>query len=103
MSVFSNIVKGLNEAIQHEKGQLKAKRHVIMVKPLPNYKAKDIKNIRVKLKLSQSTFAQIVGVSHKTIEAWESGINTPSGPSQRILELLDKKGADVVRDYVISK
>lgn len=103
MTVFDNIVKGLNEAIQHEKGQLKATRHFIMVKPLPNYKAKDIKNIRVKLKLPQSTFAQIVGVSHKTIEAWESGRNIPNGPSQRILELLDKKGADVVRDYVISR
>ncbi|MCL5058308.1 MAG: helix-turn-helix domain-containing protein [Actinobacteria bacterium] len=103
MTVFNNIVKGLNEAIQYEKGLLKGKRHVVMVKPLPGYKANDIKNIRVKLKLPQSTFAQIIGVSPKTIEAWESGRNVPNGPSQRVLELLDKKGADVVKDYVISR
>lgn len=103
MSMFDNIVRGLNEAIQYEKGQIKAKSHLLMIKPLPNYKAKDIKNIRVKLKLPQSTFAQIVGVSPKTVEAWESGINIPNGPSQRILELLDKKGADVIKDYVISR
>lgn len=98
----NNIVKGLNEAIQYEKGLLKGKRHVVMVKSLPDYKAEDIRNIRVKLKLSQSTFAQIIGVSQKTIEAWEVGRNIPNGPSQRMLELLDQKGTDFVMYYVNS-
>ncbi|MCL6479063.1 MAG: helix-turn-helix domain-containing protein [Peptococcaceae bacterium] len=67
------------------------------------YKAQDVKRIRLSLKLSQSAFAGIVGVSQKTIEAWESGRNIPNGSSQRMLELLDKKGSNIVREYIVSK
>ncbi len=36
-------------------------------------------------------FAQYLGVSPKTVEAWEAGKNKPSGSSSRLLELLDEK------------
>jgi len=104
MAVYDSIIKGLNEAIEYERGNLKGiKRHIVKILPLPKYKAQDVKRIRLGLKLSQSAFAGIVGVSQKTIEAWESGRNIPNGPSQRMLELLDKKGSNIVREYIVSK
>ncbi len=103
MNAYSSIIKGLKEAIDHEKGGLKGvKRHVVAVKPLIIYKDKEIKNIRAKLDLTQSAFANIIGVSQKAVEKWESGKNIPQGPAQRMLELLDKEPA-ITEKYLIPK
>ncbi|NLI13480.1 MAG: helix-turn-helix domain-containing protein [Peptococcaceae bacterium] len=84
MNAYSSIIKGLQEAVEYEKGNLKGvKKHVVTVKALPVYKAKEIKKIRTKLDLSQSAFANIIGVSKKAVEAWEAGVNIPQGPAQR--------------------
>ncbi len=103
MNAYSSIIKGLKEAIDHEKSGLKCvKRHVVAVKPLIIYKDKEIKNIRAKLDLTQSAFANIIGVSQKAVEKWESGKNIPQGPAQRMLELLDKEPA-ITEKYLIPK
>jgi len=103
MNVYSSIMNGLKEAIEYEKGDLKGvKRHIVSVKPLTVYKANEIKKIRANLELSQSVFANIIGVSKKAVEAWESGKNTPQGPAQRMLELLDKDPA-ITDKYLMPK
>ena len=103
MNVYSSIINGLKEAIEYEKGDLKGvKRHIISVKPLTVYKANEIKKIRANLDLSQSVFANIIGVSKKAVEAWESGKNIPQGPAQRMLELLDKDPA-ITDKYLMPK
>ena len=91
-NIFDSIVTGLNEAIDYEKGKLmqKVKPRVISIEPIPHYKAKQIKLIRNKLNLTQEVFAKVLGVSIKTVEAWEAGKNIPNGPAQRILALLSK-------------
>lgn len=104
MSIHDSIIKGLTEAVEYERGQLKGvKRHIEKISPLPSYKAQEIKRIRSKLRLSQNTFASIMGVSKKTVEAWESGRNIPQGPSQRMMELIDKNGLNMVKNYILSK
>ena len=54
------------------------------------------------MELSQSVFANIIGVSKKAVEAWESGKNIPQGPAQRMLELLDKDPA-ITDKYLMPK
>ncbi len=94
MSEYKSIIKSLNEAIDYEKGKLKGvRKRKIEIAPLLNFTNQDIKEIRNNLNLSQKTFADLMGVSIKTIEAWESGKNTPSGPAQRILELIKENNA----------
>jgi len=44
-----------------------------------------------------------IGVSSKTVEAWESRRNIPNGPSQRMIELLEKNGPSLVNNYVLSE
>jgi putative transcriptional regulator len=91
MKAFDDIMEGLNQAIEYEKGNLQSVwKRIIKVSPLPRYEADDIKRIRNTLKLSQSVFASIIGVSVKTVEAWESGRNIPEGPAQRMLQLIEK-------------
>ena len=50
------------------------------------YTAEEIKWTRERLRVSQAVFAQLLGVSIKSVEAWESGTNPPPGPVNRLLE-----------------
>ena len=88
MSVYESIMRGLNEAVEYEKGNLKARTVKVSVAPLPNMESTDVKNIRLSLDMTQVIFAAVMGVFVKTVEAWESGINTPSGTARRMLSLL---------------
>lgn len=90
MSVYDSIIKGLNEAIEYEQGNNDIARVMIRstVVPVPDIASSEIKNIRVSLNMTQRMFADIMGVSKKTVEAWESGVNTPSGVARRMLSML---------------
>ncbi len=88
--VFNSILTGLNQALEYEKGLLPSvKRRRVTISPLPEYKAEKIKAIRNTLNLSQMIFAEAIGVSIKTVEAWESGRNKPQGPALRMLQVLE--------------
>ena len=39
--------------------------------------------------MSQRLFASYLGVSVKTVEAWENGTNHPSGSAKRLISLLE--------------
>lgn len=52
-------------------------------------KAKDVKRIRAKLKLSQSQFADLLGLSVRTVQDWEYGRNSPGAPAAALLRLAD--------------
>lgn len=66
------------------------------IAPARKFTGEDVRSIRQKNHLTQSILAKYLCVSKKTIEAWESGRNTPSGPSSRLLELLDRQVVSIV-------
>ena len=47
--------------------------------------------IRAKLKLSQSAFAGLMGVSLRTVQDWEQGRRKPSGPAEALLRIAEQK------------
>lgn len=65
------------------------------VTPIRVFTAEDIKKLRKKTRTTQGFLANWLGVSKKTIQAWESGRNTPNGTSARLLSLLDKGIVDI--------
>lgn len=87
MSLFDDIKTGLNEAIEYEKGNLKAKTTTISIEPVERFTSSEIKAIRNNTSLTQNMFAKYMGVSVKTVEAWESGRNHPDGAACRLLYL----------------
>ena len=88
--VFDSILSGLNEALEDAKKETPAlKRHRNTIIPLKVYEANDIKKIRTSTGLSQKYFASYMGVSIKTVEAWEASINQPSGSSSRLLHMME--------------
>ena len=79
MGVFDDIKKGLEQAIDYEKGDLKAKTTTLSITPVDRFIPSEIKQIRTSTGLTQVLFAMFLGVSVKTVEAWESGRNHPEG------------------------
>ena len=87
MSLFEEIKEGLNQAIEYEKGNLKAKKTIRTIKPLERFTSSEIKEIRASTGLTQVLFAQYMGVSVKTVESWEAGTNHPDGAACRLLSI----------------
>jgi putative transcriptional regulator len=88
MSVFESIMQGLNEAVEYQQGKINPGKTRLAVKPVAAFNTDDIKRIRQKTGLSQMMFAGSLGVSPKTVEAWENGRNRPEGASRRLLEIV---------------
>ena len=74
VDVFSGIMAGLGEALAYEKGSAKAAT-IARKRSLPDVQ---VAEIRKSLNMSQKSFAAILGVSTRTVEAWEAGRVTPS-------------------------
>ena len=55
-----------------------------MILPVKEYSGKEIRDIRTKAGMTQSVFASYMGVSIKTVEAWEGGRTHPTGPVFRL-------------------
>lgn len=88
---FDILSAALDEAILDAKSGnkiLNSETVSIEIEPLVEYSADTIKDIRKRTGLTQALFAKWIGVSTRTVEAWEAGRNKPSGPSSRLLGLL---------------
>jgi putative transcriptional regulator len=64
--------------------------------PIPPYDSLRIRALRDRFKLSQSVLASVLNTSLSTVRQWEIGHKHPSGPSQKLLDLLDRKGLDAL-------
>ncbi|HEX2947643.1 MAG TPA: helix-turn-helix domain-containing protein [Clostridia bacterium] len=99
MNFAESLKESLKEAVSHAKGEIRLRSFIRSNIPvLPNIQGDEIKKIRESLDCSQSIFAEILGVSKKTVEYWEAGKNTPNGPAQRLLALMKNKETDFVKD-----
>ena len=77
----------------------KTRKQTIHVIPIESFDSNDIKSIRIKHHLTQTVLAEILGVSARTVEAWELGINVPSGPARRMLSLIKDDESFIERYY----
>lgn len=87
-SLYEDLKQGLQEAIDYEKGDGKAKTVTYVIEPVKRYNNKEIRTIRNSAHMTQTVFADYMGVSKKTVEAWECGRIHPSGPACRLMYLL---------------
>jgi putative transcriptional regulator len=68
----------------------------LCLEPTPEFTAKDVTRIRAKSRASQGVFAAYLNVGKTTVAAWEQGTKKPSGAASKLLELVDRKGLDVL-------
>ena len=64
--------------------------------PVPEYSSRKIQTLRARHKLSQAVLATVLNTSLSTVRQWEIGKKHPSGPSQKLLNLLDRKGLEAL-------
>jgi len=68
------------------------KYDALCLEPVPQYQSEQIRALRESLKLSQAVLAAVLNTSISTVRKWEVGDKHPSGPSLKLLNLLERKG-----------
>ncbi len=69
---------------------------VLCLIPVPDYSSDSIRALRERYRISQAVLASILNTSVSTVRQWEIGDKHPSGPSLKLLNLLDRKGLDAL-------
>lgn len=82
-TIGKEILDGIKEIKRFKKGEISLSTHRLNA-PSP------AKIIRKKLKLSQSAFAGVMGVSARTIQDWEQGRRAPQGPAKSLLRIAEQ-------------
>jgi putative transcriptional regulator len=100
-SLFEDLKQGLEEAIEYEKGTGDARVRTFTILPVKEYTNKEIRDIRMRAGMTQGIFASFMGVSKKTVEAWECGRTHPTGPACRLLDVLADDNGKV--QYIVAK
>lgn len=81
--IGQEILAGIREIKDFKEGKLSLKTRELK-EPSPP------KNIRARLKISQATFASLMGVSVRTIQDWEQGRRVPKGPARSLLRIAEQ-------------
>ncbi len=84
MEFFNELMDGLTEALAESKGQAAANTFT-RKRSLP---AVDVRQTRKSLHLTQKGFADVLGVSSRTVEAWEAGRTTPTPTAMKLIYLI---------------
>lgn len=88
--VFNELVSSVREAGAIRRGEKRPSR-------VFEFRPDDVRLVRRKLGLSQSAFAEMIGVSVATLRNWEQGRRTPEGPARALLRVA-ARSPEAVRD-----
>lgn len=83
---FSGIMEGLTEALAYEKGKASAETFA-RKQALPNI---NVLEVRTALSMTQKSFANVLGVSCRTVEAWECGKSVPTPTARKLIYLIQQ-------------
>ena len=72
------------------------KYDALCLEPVPEFDADKVRALRERLHLSQAVLASVLNTSVSTVRKWEVGDKKPSGPSQKLLDLIERNGLEAV-------
>jgi len=81
--IGAEILDGLNEIKDFKKGKAELTTRQLS-------QPSSAHAIRLKLELSQSVFAALMGVSVRTLQDWEQGRREPQGPALALLRIAEQ-------------
>jgi putative transcriptional regulator len=77
----AEILDGINEIKQFKKGNVALRTNQLSEPSPPKM---------IRLKLTQSAFAGLMGVSIRTLQDWEQGRREPQGPAVALLRIAEQ-------------
>lgn len=92
-SEFKELLQGVRDAGAYLRGDKRGVTRIDRIEP------DSVAVVRMKLKLSQSEFARMLGISVDTLQNWEQGRRQPSGAA-RVLLRVAAKHPEVVLEAV---
>lgn len=98
----SRVLEAVHETARdlHEAGFIDIRKmreyDLLNEKRLTSYSSRKIRALRDRNKLSQAALAVVLNISLSTVRKWEIGEKRPSGPSLKLLDLLDRKGLETL-------
>ena len=103
MPETSRIIEEMHESLQAldelglmEPQEVAATEALYDACKVPQYSPENVRNLRSRFSLTQMALASILNTSVSSIRQWEQGKKRPSGPSNKLLYLLDKKGMEAL-------
>ena len=64
--------------------------------PVKTYQAQEIRQLRLRYRVSQAVLATYLNVSKTSVASWESGGKKPGPTAVKLLNLVDRKGIEAV-------
>ena len=81
---FGSLTQSLEQARDHAKGDLQAKA-AVRRRSLPEV---NVAEVRESVHMTQKAFADVLGVSCRTVEAWECGRSNPTPTARKLMNLI---------------
>jgi putative transcriptional regulator len=88
--MFQDLLGSVREAGAILRGEKKPSRRTVV-------RSSSVRVIRERTSLSQSEFAQLIGVSVKTVQNWEQDRRRPTGPAAALLRIIEHNPALAVK------
>lgn len=82
--LFSALEQSLGEALAYQRGE-EVPGLAVHERTVPDV---DAAEVRKSLSLTQRAFAAVLGVSCRTVEAWESGRSNPAPTARKLMYLI---------------
>jgi len=80
--MFEELLGSVREAGAILRGRQEPSRRIVI-------RSSGVRVIRERTSLSQSEFAQLIGVSVKTLQNWEQDRRRPTGPAAALLSIIE--------------
>ena len=87
--LFNELKESLGEMVEHARGK-KELRTTVLPRAPKKRSAREIAELRQRLRFSQALFARYLNVSVKSVQAWEQGKREPEGAALKLLEIADE-------------
>ena len=86
--LFNELLASVDEMDKIRRGKKRASRRTTVAEL-------KVEVVRKQTGLSQTQFARLIGVSKRTLENWEQGRRSPTGPARALLKIVarDPEGA----------
>jgi len=88
-AAFQELLSSVRQAGKIHRGALKPSRTT-------EFRPADVRAVRAKLKISQTDFALMIGVSVATLRNWEQGRRMPGGPALALLRVAARNPKAVI-------